>query len=343
MQAPSAPAFEDLMDTAAVPNEPQPMIMPPPVQPPQQQQSDNNSNALDDEALQAILGIEGLSDAEKREMIAEQMKIMQSIESNKKSTAVSAADAFESRSFSAAVQSIGQTVTNSSASGGGNMQMHGQERTREAIADGTAIKVQCAACENWMQVTATAQLMFCPVCQTVSPVRGSGISQQEAEQMAADARLAEQLQKEEYESAERATAAQQQQQRREKKSKAATPAKEQGWMEWLGFGTPAPAPAAAASTASAAHREIRTTGSTDSTEGLLSGGNVAKQQPLFACVTDSIGAAVNYATALPEDDEGNVHGVDASSLLAVTQVGRHSSGNNDNSNESNQRYERQQD
>jgi len=107
-------------------------------------------------------------------------------------------------------------------------------------------------------------------------------------------------------------------------------------MEWLGFGTPAPAPAAQRSSG------IRTTRSTDSgdgsTDGLLSGSSrVAQQQPLFACVTDSIGAAVQYATALPEDEEGNVHGVDASSLLAVTQVGR---GEN---RESNQQYERQQD
>jgi len=328
-QAPSAPAFEDLMDSAAPP--PVTTMMPPPVQPPSSQSA--NEATLDDEALQAILGIEGLTDAEKQEMIAEQMKIMKSIEDNRKSAAVSAADAFESRSFNAAVQSIGGGTTTT----GSQMQLHGQERTREAIADGTAVMVQCTACENWMQVTGTAQLMFCPVCQTVSPVKGSGLSQEEAEQMAADAKLAEQLQKEEYESADRSN-----RQRQKKKSTSAAAAtasssKEQGWMEWLGFGTPAPAPAQKSPS-----RDIRTTRSTDSgdgsTEGLLTGSRVAKQQPMFACVTDSIGAAVNYATALPEDEEGNVHGVDASSLLAVTQVGREGGSA---ASSSNQRYERQ--
>ena len=315
------------------------VVLPPLSQQQQQQQHssdsiDNDNNVLDDEALQAILGIEGLTEAEKQEMIAEQLKIMQAIQDSKKSSQVSAADAFEARSFSAAVQSIGQTSN--------RLQLHGQERTREAIQEGTAIKLQCPACQNWMQVTGTAQLMFCPVCQTVSPVQGAGLTTEEAEQLAADARLAEQLQKEEYESAEQQEA--QQRQRRENKKKAASstttaaPASSsQGWMEWLGFGTPAAAPT---TTTSPAHREIRTTNSTDSTEGLLSGGSVAKAQPhLFACVTDSIGAAVNYATTLPQDEEGNVHGVDASSLLAVTQVGRQQQ----NDHESDQRYERQLD
>ena len=339
---PSAPAFEDLMDTmnvmpAAVP------MMPPPVMPMQPPPTSSTTVELDDEALQAILGIEGLTQAEKQEMIDEQVKIMKSIQDSKQSIQTSAADAFEARSFSAAVGSIGSTTnsTTTSTTTAGGMQLHGQERTRAAIKEGTALKVQCPACENWMQVTGTAQLMFCPVCQTVSPVQGSGLTPQEAEQMAADARLAEQLQKEEYESAERETLQRQQQQRGKKKTSAtppaasATPQPAQGWMEWLGFGTPV-APPAAASTSS--QREIRTTRSTDSTEGLLSGGNVAKTSPhMFACVTDSIGAAVNYATALPQDEEGNVHGVDASSLLAVTQVGRNTNP------ESEHRYERQQD
>jgi hypothetical protein len=326
-QAPSAPAFEDLMDNTAAPH-------PPAMLPPSMQQPAPANDGIDDEALQAILGIEGLSAAEKQELINEQLKIMKSIEDSKKTAQVSAADAFEQRSFSAAVQAVGS-----------NMQLHGQERTREAIADGTAVMVQCTTCENWMQVTGAAQLMFCPVCQTVSPVKGSGITDEEAKQMAADAKLAEQLQKEEYEEADRAAATSrspQQQQARASTATASPSSKSTGWMEWLGFGTPAPAPA----TRSNESGEITFTHSRDSADGegdglLGSGGGggrrqgarVATQQPLFACVTDSISTAANYAmsgAALQEDAEGNVHGVDSSSLLAVTQVGRGSS---------NQRYE----
>jgi hypothetical protein len=286
--------------------------------------------------LQVILGMEGLTNAEKQELINEQMRIMKQIEDSRKSSQVSAADAFESRSFSAALKA----VNNNNNGGGGAMQLYGQERTREAIADGTACTVQCTACESWMQITNTAQLMFCPVCQTVSPVQGSGLTPEEAEQMAADARLAEQLQKEEYESADREDHEAQRRSRGDRvgassSSAAAAAAASIGtassssksWMEWLGFGTPAPAPPETTTT-----QDISRSRSTDSADqestGLLvnrSSGRVAKQQPLFACVTDSISSAANYAltgSTLAEDEEGNVHGVDASSLLAVTQVGR---------------------
>eukprot|EP01083_Nonionella_stella_P018717 52067_1 len=48
--------------------------------------------------------------------------------------------------------------------------LHGQDRTKKAIKEGTAILVQCINCQDWMQVTDTATLMFCPVCQVVSAV-----------------------------------------------------------------------------------------------------------------------------------------------------------------------------
>lgn len=325
----SAPAFEDLMDSHEHP----PAMLPPPVPPP----SFTTIEGLDEEALQAILGIDGLSSAEKQEMIDEQLKIMKSIEDSKKRSQVSAADAFEQRSFSAAVQAVG---------GKSNLQLHGQERTREAIADGTAVMVQCTACENWMQVTGAAQLMFCPVCQTVSPVQGSGLTNEDAQQMAADAKLAEQLQKEEYEGADRESSRNSPSRARASAAPASAAGSSSskpagGWMEWLGFGTPAPAPAARArgedapaSSSELSFAQPRDSGGGDG-NGLLGGGaprrsaaRVATQQPLFACVTDSISTAANYAltgSALHEDAEGNVHGVDSSSLLAVTQVGRGSS------------------
>ena len=48
--------------------------------------------------------------------------------------------------------------------------LHGQDRTKKAINEDTTILVQCINRQNWMQVTDTAPLMFCPVCQVVSPV-----------------------------------------------------------------------------------------------------------------------------------------------------------------------------
>ena len=60
-------------------------------------------------------------------------------------------------------------------------------------------------------------------------------------------------------------------------------------------------------------------------DGGIGGGAavVAQKQSLFACVGDSItSAATSLTNALTQDEEGNVHGVDSSGLLAVTQVGR---------------------
>merc|ERR1712087_220451 len=78
--------------------------------------------------------------------------------------------------------------------------LHGQDRTKEAIANGTAVLVQCLNCQNWMQVTPTATLMFCPVCQVVSPVehQSSVWTKEEAVQMSLDRKLAEKIQNEEW-------------------------------------------------------------------------------------------------------------------------------------------------
>lgn len=69
--------------------------------------SKDNDN---EEVLAAILAMEGLSEADKQALIEEQMKIMASIEksrtNDRASAAHSAADAFESRSFSNNVQSV---------------------------------------------------------------------------------------------------------------------------------------------------------------------------------------------------------------------------------------------
>jgi len=85
----------------------------------------------------------------------------------------------------------------------GNNQMvalHGQDRTKKAIKEGTAILVQCINCQNWMQVTESATLMFCPVCQVVSPViqQNEVMTKEEAIQLTMDRKLAEKLQAEAY-------------------------------------------------------------------------------------------------------------------------------------------------
>jgi hypothetical protein len=62
--------------------------------------------------------------------------------------------------------------------------------------------------------------------------------------------------------------------------------------------------------------------------GAVQKARVAERQPLFSCVVDSVSNAASSlgsaltSTTLSEDQEGNVHGVDASSLLAVPNVSR---------------------
>lgn len=176
------------------------------------------------------------STAEKRQaMIQEQWQLYESImkekAENDAAIARASADAFDSRSSNAAVKAMDQHETHKKANdscarniaGGdeesreevatkrssrrmvkiGNNQMvalHGQDRTKKAIKDGTAILVQCINCQNWMQVTGTATLMFCPVCQVVSPVikQTEVLTKEEAIQLTMDRKLAEKLQAEAY-------------------------------------------------------------------------------------------------------------------------------------------------
>jgi hypothetical protein len=107
-------------------------------------------------------------------------------------------------------------------------------------------------------------------------------------------------------------------------------------------GSPAPTAGAAATAAAASTNrsaEIRGGSSGgprlvaaqtgDETQGLIQrsgggGARVAEQKSLFACVADSVSEAAQQMTAiaLPSDEEGNVHGVDSSSLLAMPNVSR---------------------
>ena len=173
-----------------------------------------------------------LSPEEKKRMIEEQRAIMAAIEketaANKAAIAAAQAENFEQRSGAAAVRAVNDGPSSRSAASTGpaasaaaaaaaasastssdagptvdigegqKVALHGQEKTKKAIADGTAILVQCLNCNNWMQVTESATLMFCPVCQVVSPVMKQDEVQtsEEARQLDMDHKLAMQLQAE---------------------------------------------------------------------------------------------------------------------------------------------------
>jgi hypothetical protein len=360
--AASAPSFEDLLDSQQNQQTHNPLAgmqaVPPPAAPP----------AIDEDILAA------LDPAERKELLEEQEKIMAQIEKEKASNsnqpmsaAAARAMAFNQRSSNAVAQVAGaleaprrsaptRPATSSRSNHGGQtvdlgageqVPLHGQERTQQAIKDGTALVVQCMSCQNWMQVTESASLMFCPVCQTVSPVDKAGAAtsadMEAAAQLAADAELAERLQNEEYGVAGDVPA---EARTRRPKSKPQQPKAGEEGQSWYNWFVGTPEEKAAATTPTHGSAEIRRspalisahTGaeegvgrsrSYDEGEGLLGAGGggggarVAEQKSMFACVADSISTAATQMTAYNTDEEGNVHGVDSSSLLvAMPDVSR---------------------
>ena len=243
--------------------------------------------------------------------------------------------------------------------GGKEVALHGPEKTRAAIKDGTALLVQCANCENWMQVTGSATLMYCPVCAVVSPVevQSAVCTREEAMQMTMDRRMAEQMQKEEYEAANQEDVGGQ----GGRVTTKVAAEEESSWWDTVSnmfsvkmanetvqtqpqkplqrgeVGVSLPPGASDRGGLSPARTDIQTidfSGSNDERDGLLgnqgagSRARVAERKPMFSCVVDSVANAGTYlgsaltAQTLSEDGEGNVHGVDASSLLAVSTVSR---------------------
>lgn len=325
--AASAPAFEDLMDQFDEP--PPPVYLAPP--PPTAEE-------------EFIMGMEGLSPEERSALLEEQRKIMEQIErdkiANKSAIAAVQADNFDMRSTAHALTAVGSnrapttrppagaaTGSKVDLGGGQEVPLHGPERTQEAIKDGTAILVQCVNCENWMQVTGNATLMYCPVCAVVSPIdhTTAAMSKEEAMQMEADRKMAEQLQNEEYEAADRP-----QRRARQAASTAAEapkPAQQEGswWDTVTGmFSTETkesapPVPSSSSQAYSPDERQSLTGGA-----GSRPAARVAQRQPLFSCVVDSVNSTVGTLTGtnLSQDQDGNVHGVDSTSLLAVSNVGR---------------------
>jgi hypothetical protein len=359
LPAMSAPSYEDLLDHG------QPQSTLEGIEP---LQAPTTTEIADDDD---ILNIPGLSPEERQALMDEQRRIMEQIEqeraANEKAIAAARAESFDQRSNASVARAADGGSTAGAAAGGGNTRtvylgdgqevaLHGQERTKAAIAAGTAILVQCIHCQNWMQVTDTATLMYCPVCSVVSPVekQTAVLTQEEARQLSADRRLAEQLQSEEYDEGE------EEEQEEEtwwdsisgmfggsKKAKPAVgvpaPQVRPPARGEVGVTRPPGSPPRSGLMPARTGEEQSTetitfSRSHDEQEGLLSssGGSsrglqparVAEQKPLFSCMVDSVSTAASSlgtaltAQTLSEDKEGNVHGVDASSLLAVSQVSR---------------------
>ncbi|KAL3779403.1 hypothetical protein ACHAWO_012367 [Cyclotella atomus] len=362
-----------------------------------------------------------LSPEERQQMLEEQRRLYENImkekEANDIAIARASADAFDSRSPAAAARaeirneqmdSMGRDVDPRAADGpktegeetineprrfvqiGGNqtVALHGQERTKKAIKEGTALLVQCINCQNWMQVTATATLMFCPVCQVVCPVvkQTEVLTKEQAIQLTMDRKLAEKLQAEAYAandtkkqesgyfarlfgSGETSTS-----------TTTTTQAASGSWWDKLSsivsygveeeprqrgeLGVTRPPGASETSSSMTTYPGQRRPPATvnesnEETRGLLSGtsssmttypgqrhpvstspsnasnlhpvtvhgneanlpaGRVAEQRPLLSCVYDSVSnVASSVFTTEEPDEDGNVYGVDARSLLAVTE------------------------
>lgn len=126
---------------------------------------------------------------------------------------------------------------------------------------------------------------------------GNAVGSQKASQIEEDAKLAEQLQAEEYEAAER---------RQERRRARAGAAPEQNnennssWYDWIVGGT--------SNTAAAATPPNSNASNTTAPTPTPGGARVAqKQASIFACVVGAVDSAVNG----PRD----VHGIDSASLL----------------------------
>ena len=226
--APTAPQYEDYLQGI------QPVMPPPSVAPLppsfaefETAQINQNASVVDEDGIFAYdENGNPLTMQQRQTMVDEQRRLYERIvEENatrSKDAAANKADAFDVRSTNAVARAMpgGEEVATNAA--GRNRQpvdaqrtdavrqiqiganqtaaIHGQDRTKQAIRDGTAILVQCLSCQNWMQVTDTATLMMCPVCQVVSPVirQDQVLTKEEAIQLTMDRKMAEKLQEEAY-------------------------------------------------------------------------------------------------------------------------------------------------
>ncbi|KAL7490795.1 hypothetical protein ACHAWT_000327 [Skeletonema menzelii] len=412
---PVAPPFAQALTHAEMPPPPSFDTVEQQMQQQEQQQS-GNFKTPEEDIIDFDIDGNPLTPEQREAMIEEQRKLYENImkekAENDAAIARATADAFDSRSANAAVKamdphsahthsmdSMGRNITGEEEDANdeeaaaerreprrmvkiGNNQtvaLHGQGRTKKAIKDGTAILVQCINCQNWMQVTGTATLMFCPVCQVVSPVikQSEVLTKEEAVQLTMDRKLAEKLQAEAYDHDDS------NEKKEEHKDegyfsklfgssssnaaavRSSSVTSTDSWWDKISnivsygvseeprergeLGVTLPPGSSSVSTYPGERRGTLSPAITDGgrdrhgeeTQGLLrpvidGNGNeanlpaarVAEQKPLFSCVADSVSSAASalFSTAEgEEDEEGNIYGVDASSLL-VTSAGRQHGG-----------------
>lgn len=147
-----------------------------------------------------------MSEDEKQRMLNEQKEILEKIQKEKEANDLAiaqlTADGYADTPSPAADTAAASVPDTDGATveiaPNKRVALHGRGRTEAAIADGSAVLVQCVNCQNWMQVTPSATLMFCPVCQVVSPVQHQNNvhTTEEAVRMSLDRKMAEKMQQE---------------------------------------------------------------------------------------------------------------------------------------------------
>jgi len=315
----------------------------------------NNDNVATIDEVATAVDIVGFDPAE----VEEQKKILEEIQKSVSKTRNSAYVAPSSAAAAAASNTQEQRTVD--LGDGKKVALHGQDKTKDAIKDGTAILVQCVNCDNWMQVTQSATLMFCPICSVVSPVlkQDSVFTTEEALQLEEDRKLAERLQEEEnggtaavsdYPGSRSRNAPGS----RSIKTTAGTEEEPCWWDSLLvNIGVSA-APDETLNERSAEVKVSHPPGSSSSTRRAFHGGTeedserlgllgatsqsgsfdrgnpraarVAESKPLFSCVVDSVSnAATTVGAGITSmaygEDEEEVHGIDTTSFLAVPNIG----------------------
>lgn len=318
-----------------------------------------------------------MSPEEQQRMMKEQEEILRQIQEEKEAnervinelmqgdSATAAANRAPSAAITGSVQSENLAASSTvQIAPNKRVALHGQDRTKAAIAAGTAVLVQCVYCQNWMQVTPSATLMFCPVCQVVSPVQHQTtvMTTEDAVRMSLDRKMAENMQNEEYEE-------QREEQKKEEgegimgKLKSSiwggesseqavlvtnhgdkvAPDGKQSWGDYIsslmpianeqpdvpnqgsaeiviGSAAKRKKQPQASSAQKMSPKPAQVNGNEEEnveSESLLPG-RVAESKPLFSCMVEQVSNILGGSTDLPE--EGEVHGVDASSLLSVPDV-----------------------
>lgn len=247
------------------------------------------------------------------------------------------------------------TATSSSNTGNGNtimigpntrVTLRGEEQTKAAIANNSAMIVQCLVCRNWMQVANTATLMFCPSCSTIS-------------------RAEPQTQITSIEEARLLMAYKRRKEKKEEKERKLREYREMSWSQYVKSFFVAPTETASGSDSRSSdtynspslemndyNQRSRTRTSTQQLEHVQTYGGreaneeqqtrerlipvetysterrqparVAEKRPLHSCITGltkTLTQAAGYPGRRGQSD-GEIDGIDSSALLSVTRVGR---------------------